>query len=142
MRTLATQTRHLVVHFAPPCASFSRARDRALRTKLRSKKHPGGLPSKRDNCEGPNLIVKKCFKLAIWAADTLGAKVSIENPVGSYMWAYAETLLHEDACGKLPLDAVRSKWADVDLDTCRFGAPYKKSTRLRVWGWHPPQIGQ
>ena len=121
------------MHFAPPCASFSRARDRAKRTKLRSTDQPGGLTAKAKSCREPNAIARKCFKLANWAARTLKAKVSIENPAGSYLWAFSETFEND-------VDDVQ--WEDVELDTCRFGAPYKKSTRLRCWNWKPTKLAK
>jgi len=36
----------IMVHLAPPCASFSRARDRSHKTRLRSPSFPEGLPGK------------------------------------------------------------------------------------------------
>ena len=128
---LASGAHHLVVHFAPPCASFSRARDRAKRTKLRSAAHPDGIPSKVKACRIPNLVAKKCFKLARWAARILKAKVSVDNPAGSYLWAFSETLETNENY---------DDWVDVEFDTCRFGAPYKKSTRLRCWNWRPSKL--
>ena len=41
---LAAEANFLVVHLAPPCATFSRARDRSFRTRLRNKWCPEGLP--------------------------------------------------------------------------------------------------
>ena len=42
-----SRNNRLALHFAPPCATFSRARDRSKKTRLRSSRCPGGLLSKR-----------------------------------------------------------------------------------------------
>ena len=42
-QALADAGYHLLFRVAPPCASFSRARDRSYRTRLRSSAQPGGL---------------------------------------------------------------------------------------------------
>ena len=49
MRAKLTQLRaaghQLVLHFAPPCATFRAARNRSARTRVRSREFPGGLPN-------------------------------------------------------------------------------------------------
>ena len=72
-------TRYLVIHLAPPCASFSRARDRSYKTRLRSSIYPEGLPGKGGQTKEPNKIAKRAYRFACWAADELGAMVSMEN---------------------------------------------------------------
>ena len=82
-RLLALRTAgfSLVVHFAPPCSTFSRDRDRAARTKLRSSSHPEGLPRtlpqiSRTNVREANAIARECFLLAAWAHQELQATVT------------------------------------------------------------------
>ena len=41
---LATSGVKCMIHFAPPCSTFSRARDRSSKTRLRSADYPQGLP--------------------------------------------------------------------------------------------------
>ena len=48
----------LLFHVAPPCSTFSRARDRNARTKLRSSAYPGGLyPTDPATKEGNRIAV-------------------------------------------------------------------------------------
>ena len=44
LRILRTADCRLILHFAPPCHTYSRARDRSEDTRLRSTDHPEGLP--------------------------------------------------------------------------------------------------
>ena len=129
LRDRAQASRHLVVHLAPPCATFSRARDRSFRTKIRSTTFPQGLPSCKDKCRKANLIAKRAFELAAWAADELGALVSVENPAKSYLWLLADKF-----------KMAETQYVDVDLDACMFGATYKKPTKLRCWNWEPSKL--
>ena len=79
---------HLVLHFAPPCATFSRARDRSRLTRLRSPSHVTGLPGCEAQVGEANLIADHTKDLAEWAAAELKAVVTIENPESSYLWDY------------------------------------------------------
>ena len=42
------QGSRFVIHLAPPCSTFSRARDRSRKTRLRSPEFPGGLDPKNE----------------------------------------------------------------------------------------------
>ena len=75
------------VHIAPPCATFSKART----PPLRSAEHIWGLPS----LEGPSqakleegnllcLVAVEVLKICL----TLGIPFTLENPAGSYIWAF------------------------------------------------------
>ena len=127
----ARAAEHLVVHLAPPCATFSRARDRSFRTKIRSSVFPQGLPSCRDQCKKANLVAKRAFELARWAADELDAMVSLENPAKSYLWLLADKFRQADVV-----------YEDIVFDACMFGASYKKPTRLRCWNWCPSKLAK
>ena len=87
---LAGQSNHLMLHLAPPCATFSRARDRSRRTRLRSNLCPEGLASKTDETKEANQVARRAYQLAVWAADELGAMVSMENPRRSYLWNFLD----------------------------------------------------
>jgi len=125
------QRGHLIVlHIAPPCSTFSRARDRSRRTQLRSARFPSGLPfllhprsRRREAILTANKIAYEAFALAAWAHGTLRAVVSIENPDRSYIWAHIDSS-----------DLELGDFSERVLSQCRYGAAYQKNTRLRVWG--------
>ena len=102
------QGKQVAVHLAPPCSTFSRARDRSKRTRLRSSTLPRGLDPQEDRTRIGNEIADRAFELAHWAADELGALVTLENPQSSYIWA---------ACG-----AGGDGFVDIVYSPCRFGA--------------------
>jgi site-specific DNA-cytosine methylase len=110
----------LALHFAPPCATFSRARDRASATQLRSTAHPEGLPGldadRRSLAEEANAVALQAFDLAAWAARDLSAIVTFENPAASYMWGLVAKLR----------PAVKATWEDLTLSQCFFGTKYRK----------------
>ena len=126
---LASQFHHMVLHLAPPCATFSRARDRSTRTRLRSKFYPEGIPGKTQGTREANLIARRAYRLACWAADELGAKVTMENPWRSYLWTYLKKM-----------KGAESEVVDVHLTPCMYGAPFQKPTTIRCWNWRPKQL--
>ena len=79
----------LVLHLAPPCRTFSRARDRCAKTRLRSFNHPEGLATlsgwKKSLVKSQNCIAEHALDLAAWAASR-NAIVTLENPKDSYLW--------------------------------------------------------
>jgi hypothetical protein len=131
VQKIAGQVNTLVIHLAPPCATFSRARDRATRTKLRSNKNPEGLPSKQAQTSAANRIAAAAYNFAVWAANDLGALVSVENPATSYLWRFVDLLPQADVL-----------FSDIDLSACMFHAPYQKHTRLRCWNWAPTKLNK
>ena len=122
-------THRLVLHLAPPCASFSRARDRSKKTRLRSSSYPEGLPGKKSQTKEPNLVARKAYRLACWAADELEALVSLENPSRSYLWDLVR--------GERQAD---TNYEDAVFSPCLYGATYQKTTRLRCWNWIPEKL--
>ena len=87
----------LAIHLAPTCSSFSHARDRARRTRVRSSRFPGGLPhllrrgsAARKAILYANKVAYEAFALAAWARGTLQAVVSNENLDRSYLWPFAD----------------------------------------------------
>ena len=77
--TSVTEGRKLMMHLAPPCASFSRARDRSSRTRLRSSKFPRGFEQSDEKVAQGNLIGDRAFEFAEWALGNLDAMISMEN---------------------------------------------------------------
>ena len=114
----------LLFHVAPPCSTFSRARDRNARTKLRSSAYPGGLyPSDQATKEG-NHIALNTARSVNFLVNRLGASGTWEQPVGSYMFPFLDSI---DALEVEPSDQVM-------LHQCKFGRPYKKPTVFACFG--------
>ena len=127
----ASRGRRLALHFAPPCSTFSVARNRSLATKVRSNTQPEGMlgPDGRRPQEVAvaNEIARATAELALWSHTSLGAFVSIENPEGSYLW-------------KLPCfnPLFQEGWSFVKLHACMYGAEFRKPTALLCSpGWAP-----
>ena len=117
----------LLLHFAPPCATFSRARDRSHKTRLRSTQRPQGLLGRGLACRTANRIARHTLDVIEWAVDELDAKVSMENPESSYIWLF--------------LDFRTDLWfEDVVFSPCMFGADVYKPTKVRTWGWRPRRL--
>ena len=121
----------LVLHLAPPCSTFSRARDRSARTRVRTRGRPGGIAPVPQFVKDANKVATEAYDLALQAAHDWKAWVSMENPASSYLWIYlGEDHAQDEDC------------KDVVLSACRFGAPFKKPTRLRCWNWHPEELSK
>ena len=127
LRALRISGKRLIIHLAPPCSTFSRARDRSEATRLRSTSHPAGLtwlnPEQWGIADEANLIAWNAFDIAAWAARELDAVVSLENPSGSYIW---------------PWSTLQNEWSEQSFEEavvsqCLFGAPYRKDTKFRLW---------
>ena len=120
LQDLRTEGAALALHFAPPCSSFSRARDRARSTQLRSTTHPEGRPGldadQRRLVKSANEIALQTFDLAMYAARDLSAVVIIENPASSYIWAMVARARPR----------FKVTWRDIKVSQCLFGTPYRK----------------
>jgi len=101
----------LMVHFAPPCSTFSRARCRGSKTRLRSDDRPQGLPRLMAATRSANLIACNTLYLAEYLAKELHVAVSMENPASSFLWQF----LHFGS---------ELSPSDVVYSCCMFGAPY------------------
>ena len=89
------QDLQVVLHMAPPCSTFSRARDRSDATKLRSLEHPAG--DERDPLTAEaNLIARNAYQLLLWSVER-GCMATLENPADSYIWGYYEQLFGPSA---------------------------------------------
>ena len=100
LANLAAQANHLVVHLAPPWATFSRARDRCFKTRLRSGWCPEGLPGKQVQTKEANQIARRAYALAIWAADELGALVSLETRAAVICGSSSRSTLQQNRSGR------------------------------------------
>ena len=112
------------IHFGTPCSSFSLARKNdGGPPPLRSQRALWSLPhlSVRDQAklEIGNHLMQLTVKFAL-IAHRSGTHWSIENPLGSYLWAMPPMVeLHRQTSSKR-----------VEFDMCRFGAPHLKPTAL------------
>jgi hypothetical protein len=117
LRALRTDDLCLAIRLAPPCSTFSRARDRSKATCLRSSSQPEGLsslsPSQQTDVERANRIARHAWELAEWASKELRAVVCLENPRMSYIWDYYATISSSST----------QRWKDV-------GTTYRKD-----FGW-------
>ena len=118
-----------VLHFAPPCSTFSRARDRGRATRLRSPEFPQGLPEHAERVRVANELAVNTMLLTKFAVEECKAVVTIENPARSYFWPFVDA-----TCQDMP------SHQDVVLSQCRFGTPWKKDTRFRSYGAFPKEL--
>ena len=81
---------------------------------------PMGLFEHPTSQLGNQFAMRSAFAVRMFLE--LGGTGSVENPASSYLWQVLDELL----------PGVES--ADIFYNQCRFGSPYKKPTRLRVWG--------
>ena len=112
----------LLFHVAPPCASFSRARDRSYRTRLRSSSALSGLYPDDETTQTGNTIARN-IAASVDFLVSLGASGSWEQPAGSYMLPYLDSI-----------GALRSARDAVVLHQCLFGRPFRKPTVFWTFG--------
>lgn len=119
LRKLLRLGAFLTLGVAPICASFSRA----VTPAVRSVRYPRGLPNlsfnmKRKVAEG-NSHSDFCIEL-IGIAKEEGVAYFLENPDGSWLWRQKK---YGDYADPGSLEVFR-------LCFCRFGAPWRKATRI------------
>lgn len=105
----------IMVHFAPPCTTFSQARRPALRTRA----HPAGLPTlatqHATQVHQANRLVAVTASVCLSLA-ALGVPFCIQTPQTSLFWhmpSIRRLLECEDVC-------------TFRADMCQFGAPWRK----------------
>ena len=81
----------IVVHMGTPCSTFSKARDRARRTKVRSLECPEGLPPLAQATVDGNIMAAASVRVATFVVESLGGSASLENPGRSYLWPFVDT---------------------------------------------------
>lgn len=141
LRKLVTDPSVAYVHFAPPCGTATRARDRrrknadgtpaALDPKpLRSDEHPDGLPNlsgkDAERVKAANILYE--FTAALCAElSGLGIAWSIENPTNSRMWdtSWFRTLSRAKANSEL-------NYERITFDMCMHGGERDKATTFLV----------
>jgi hypothetical protein len=114
-----------VVHFAPPCCTYSVARF----PKIRAKEYPHGLPAnvlnplEKRTLMYANRVTANTTKI-MKVLSGFGIPVHFEQPLGS--------LMQRERCFRSW--AASSGAAKCVVDYCCFGAPFRKSTAL----WSSP----
>ena len=78
----------VVFHIVPPCSTFSKARDRSWRTRVRSRLNPSGFRPRSLEVRQANVIARRAITLARKAVQELDAIVTMENPDRNYIWQY------------------------------------------------------
>ena len=76
-----------------------------------------------------NAIAHETWAFSLWAAKALDSVVCIENPAGSYIWPFFESLQTTE----------KITFQDAVVSQCLYGAPYRKDTRFRLW--NAPAVG-
>ena len=131
--TYASLGSQILFHVAPPCSSFSRARDRSHSTRLRSLDKPQGWYEQDKATMDGNAIALHTAQAVDFLVHVCGASGSWEQPASSYMFPYLE---HMQAFGELAFE-------DIILHQCRYGRPWKKPTIFRVFGdFRPKALGK
>lgn len=113
----------LILHWAPPCSSLSKARQRSFLTRVRSAAFPWGLRrltrKQKAAVRNRNKIALAADSLA-WGAHTLlGADITVENPDASFIWQLG---LFDWGSHK-----------DFRFSPCMLGDDIAKPTRIMAW---------
>lgn len=123
----------LAVMLAPPCSSFSPARDRT--SVIRNRQHPWGIPGISDKdlakVRVGNSCFKTCFKV-IRLLDKFGVPWVLENPHGSKCWFLPQLAAFQQC----------SNVQTVVTDFCMWGTKWRKRTRLLVGNVDPCDVGR
>ena len=122
VRMLLTEGYITYIHFGTPCSSFSLARKAdggppPLRSPQALFGLPGLKPADQLKVDIGNQLMQLTADL-IHQCQKHGAKWSVENPLGSYLWAMP------------PLQELAISGRRIELDMCRFGSPHMKPTAL------------
>ena len=106
------------VMLAPPCSSFSLARNARP---VRDNAHPRGLPGLNSEDAIKVAVGNRCLDAAVkifkWST-LFGIPACVENPLGSHFWRVPE--------GAKLLDLGHV----LKVHQCSFGAHYRKATKL------------
>lgn len=107
---------------APPCSSFSPARDRT--SVIRDRNHPWGLPNissikDQEKVRVGNQCLRSTLRIIGWL-DKMGVPWVLENPHSSKMWFVEELITLQNS----PHTHV------IVTDFCQFGTRWRKRTRL------------
>ena len=125
--------RIIAAMLAPPCSSFSVARDRTM--VIRSKLFPWGLPDlpphEQDKIRVGNCCIRSTLKIISWL-DSWRLPWILENPYTSKVW-YLPPLQQ----------LMKSEHVhDIVCDFCMFGTPWRKRTRFLCGNIDPVDLGR
>ena len=123
LRQAAAQGKIIACSFAPPCSSFSCARNRTQ--PIRSKLFPRGFPhiELSDKDKKRVLIGNKCLDSTISlirSCNRWKIPFVLENPQSSYMWS--------DVALQKVLSESHANFVTITM--CAFGKPWRKATTL------------
>ena len=111
----------LAAMLAPPCSSFSRARDRTM--VIRTKQFPWGLPDlpphEQLKVDQGNACFRAALKIIKWL-DKYKIPWILENPSSSKAWFIPELVSLQNA----------AHTHLVETDFCQFGTRWRKRTKL------------
>ena len=120
---------------APECATFSQAFNRFPAKRIRSHEFPTGLPNltaeNYAKAQRGNTFAYHC-SLVAQACDVAGVPWMIEDPASSYFWMQPciQALMRCNFA------------ADSTFDYCQYGAPWRKTTRIRSGNIHPDDLSR
>ena len=112
----------LYFHVAPPCSTFSRARDRSTRTRLRSAASPQGLFPAEEKTHEANEVARSTALSIRFLVSQLGASGTLEQPASSYLMSF------------LDVEGLLGDHSQVILHQCRFGRTHRKPTVFLIFG--------
>ena len=132
------------IHLGVPCGTCSRARERALPSRLRGRftappplrdaRHPLGKPGlagvSKERVRSANELYRFALRVVLWAYHH-NVPVTIENPSRSWLWPALDCLVRKMSPVFGP--DLKRAWKSLryfDLDACMFGGKRKKRTRL------------
>jgi hypothetical protein len=133
---LFTEDGIIYVHFAPPCGTASKAREKPVPLKLRkqgapaprplrSQQYPRGLPGlstvEQQRVDSANTIYELVIQLC-YTCKKFSIPMSIENPAGSHFWNYPGMDQCKFDCGL----------EDIDFDGCMHGGSRARLCRWRA----------
>ena len=124
-------------HFAPPCGTSSKAREKPLPPEMSHIKsdplQSDGEPLGLQGLSGLDALrvaaANKLYALTVVVATILlirGASISIENPSNSYFWKVVELFLKQHKW----LQAIWSSLIYTDFQACMYGSSRDKWTKL------------
>ena len=124
-------------HFAPPCGTSSKARERPLPPEmahmkaepLRSEQEPLGKSGIHELDSIRVAAANKLYALTVLVATILlirGASISIENPSGSYFWMVIDIFIQQHPW----LQAIWSALVFTEFQSCMYGGTRDKWTKL------------
>ena len=126
----------LVVLAHPPLLTFSRSRDRSVRSRLRSLHHPEGLPrlgrQDRQLVNVHNAFTSELLNIIEWSLDSLKVPAAVQHPASSHFWRLGRLMdgelgESEDYDFKKPASVKVRAWKCGDNDSL------KQASSIQTW---------